>query len=96
MTRPRLFVQAIPPKGSAGSQRGHIWVDAAVVDYFCEGVDPWLPRRIFAVGHADIARGDRFLKKLWITRGDDRDMGPVVTRHCAACARVIGAEGGAA
>lgn len=75
-------------KGNKGGTRpGHVWIDRAPFDLFCEGIGTLVPVRArhFAEGHGDIVRGDRFLKKTWRTHEGQE----FSSRHCRACGRAI-------
>lgn len=81
----------LPPRGFTGSRRGHVWVPTAFARLRCEGLDPRLSPSPFTSGHADIERGDRYLRKLWRV-GGQKPAWYITSLHCEACARTIEAE----
>lgn len=88
--KPRgLNAKPLLQKGNKGGTRpGHVWIDRAPHDLFCEGVGPLVPvnARRFAAGHdGDIVRGSRFLKKVWRTEEGQEFQ----SRHCQACGREL-------
>jgi hypothetical protein len=67
-----------------GTPPAHVWVAQAVSGFQCEGLNPLAPldKRVFAEQHfGHINRGERFLRKCWIS-GNGTEFR---TRHCAAC-----------
>lgn len=74
------------PKGTRkGTRPSYVWIDNAIQDYHCEGLNPFSARtnRRYARGcNRVVRRGDKYLRKAWITF-DGMD---VNSRHCEYCA----------
>lgn len=75
----------LPRTSKGGARPGNVWVENALFDYMCEGLNPFSDRQVrrYARGCLRVIRkGQRFLRKGWITF----EMCEVSSRHCTWCA----------
>ena len=90
------FVAVPPSGGRGGSTPGHTWSTALTHAFHCEGVAPFAEGpQFYPRGHADIAKGEPYLRKLWRRTYPPDPEGQeqiITTRHCRACAGAFGAR----